>query len=88
MMRLPAGRRCREAERLGQAVTANLFVQQALFERLKGFDATLPSGGDYDFVARAVKSGARLRYEPRAVVRHPTMDRAPRFPRKVWDTNR
>ena len=34
---------------LSRAVTANLLVRRSLFDELEGFDATLPSGGDYDF---------------------------------------
>jgi GT2 family glycosyltransferase len=72
----------------GRAVTANLVVRRALFERLRGFDESLPSGGDYDFVERALAEGARLVYAPDAVVEHPTLDRARPFLRKVWQTNR
>lgn len=70
------------------AVTANLFVRRALFESLGGFDTSLPSGGDYDFAARAVDAGARLVYAHDAVVRHPTLDDRRAFFDKVWYTNR
>jgi glycosyltransferase involved in cell wall biosynthesis len=73
---------------LSRGVTANLLVRRGLFDRLGGFDASLPSGGDYDFVGRAVESGARLAYAPDAVVRHPTLDSRRLFLRKVWTTNR
>lgn len=73
---------------LGRGVTANLFVRREIFERVGGFDDTLPSGGDYDFVRRCVATGARLTYQPRAVVRHPTLDRRHDFLRKVSTTNR
>jgi len=69
------------------AVTANLFVHRALFERLRGFDESLASGGDYDLVYRAVKAGARLVYAERATVRHPTMDTGRELLKKVWYTN-
>jgi GT2 family glycosyltransferase len=72
---------------LQRAVTANLFVRRAILERVGGFDPTLPSGGDYDFVRRAVADGARLVYAPRAVVRHPTVDGRAAFLRKVWYYN-
>lgn len=72
----------------GRGVTANLVVRRELFERLRGFDESLPSGGDYDFVERALAAGARLVYAPDAVVEHPTIDRARPFLRKVWQTNR
>jgi len=74
--------------RLSQGVTANLLVRRAHFERLGGFDESLPSGGDYDFVTRSVEAGARLVFAPAAVVRHPTLDHGRHFLRKVWSTNR
>lgn len=74
--------------RLARGVTANLLVRREHFERLGGFDESLPSGGDFDFVRRSVEAGARLVYAPTAVVRHPTLDSGRRFLRKVWTTNR
>ena len=74
--------------RLSQAVTANLFTTRDLFEAVSGFDESLPSGGDYDFVARCIDRGARLVYAPDAVVRHPTLDSRRAFLGKVWATNR
>ena len=73
---------------LSRAVTANLFVRRTLFDEVGGFDDSLPSGGDYDFVRRCVERGVRLAYAPRAVVLHPTLDRARPFLRKVWTTNK
>jgi glycosyltransferase involved in cell wall biosynthesis len=73
--------------RLSRAVTANLFVARKTFDGCGGFDESLPSGGDYDFVARSVARGARLAYAPRAIVRHPTLDDRSSFLRKVWRTN-
>jgi hypothetical protein len=73
---------------LSRGVTANLALGRRLFDELGGFDESLASGGDYDLVERAVAAGARLRYAPRAVVRHPTLDRPGRFLRKIWHTNR
>jgi glycosyltransferase involved in cell wall biosynthesis len=78
----------RRSVALSQAVTANLLVRRAHFERLGGFDESLPSGGDLDFAARSVAGGARLAYAPRAIVRHPTLDCGRRFLCKVWNTNR
>jgi GT2 family glycosyltransferase len=74
--------------RMSQAVTANLFVRRELFERLGGFDVSLPSGGDYEFSRRADAHGAVLEYAPGAVVRHPTMVDRRSFLQKVWRTNR
>jgi glycosyltransferase involved in cell wall biosynthesis len=72
----------------GGAATANLFVRANLFERLGGFDAALPSGGDYDLVRRAVEAGSRLRYVPAAVVAHPTRGDARVLLRKLWRTQK
>jgi GT2 family glycosyltransferase len=69
-------------------VTANLVVRREWFDKLRGFDETLPSGGDYEFVDRAVERGARLRYASRAVVRHPTIGDRRSFLRKIWTYNR
>ena len=76
------------AVRAGRAVTANLFVLRALFEREGGFDGTLANGGDHDFVSRCVGSGARLTYAPDVVVWHPTRAAARAFVGKVWTVNR
>lgn len=73
---------------LSRGVTANLALARRRFDALGGFDESLPSGGDYELVERAVAAGARLRYAPRAVVRHPTLDRPGSFLRKIWRTNR
>jgi glycosyltransferase involved in cell wall biosynthesis len=76
------------AVRLSRAVTANLFVRRELFDELGGFDDSLPSGGDYEFVLRAVEQEARLAYAPGSVVRHPTLDKPRAFLGKVLETNR
>jgi GT2 family glycosyltransferase len=73
---------------VGRAATANLFVRRDVFERVGGFDESLPNTADFDFVHRAVEAGARLVFEPAAVVRHPTRDRAGAVLRKVWAVNR
>ena len=71
-----------------RGVTANLVITRDVFERLGGFDESLPSGGDYDLLRRAADQGARLRYARRAVVRHPTLENTRSFLRKIWFTNR
>lgn len=76
------------AVRSGQAMTANLFLRRDLFERVGGFDSSLPSGGDFDLVARSLEEGARLVYSPETIVRHPTCDDARSFLRKVWFRDR
>ncbi len=76
------------AVRAGRAVTANLFVRREIFERVGGFDGTLANyWGDFDFVGRAVRAGARLRFAPDAVVWHPVREDARAFLRKVWAVN-
>jgi glycosyltransferase involved in cell wall biosynthesis len=72
---------------LSRGVTANLLVRRESFYETGGFDQSLPSGGDYDFVGRMAKRGARLRYSPLAIVGHPTMDRARSFLQKIFKTN-
>lgn len=74
--------------RNGRAVTANLFVGKELFDRVGGFDASLPNGGDQEFVARAVADGARLVFAREPAVYHPARDRAREFLGKVWTVNR
>jgi glycosyltransferase involved in cell wall biosynthesis len=68
--------------------TANLFVARGLFDELGGFDESLPSGGDFDFVQRSVSRGARLAYASDAAVHHPTLDTARALTRKIWFTSR
>lgn len=70
------------------AETCNLFVRRELFERLGGFDDSLPEHGDFDFASRAVASGAKLTYAPEALVLHPTRDAARPFLRTVWVMHR
>jgi beta-1,4-mannosyltransferase len=78
-----------EAE-LGRSLglTANLFVSRELFERLGGFDDSLPSGGDGDLVSRGVASGVEPRFAPAAVVWHPTHDGARALLRRIWFQSR
>lgn len=71
-----------------RAVTANVFVRTSVFEDTGGFDESLASGGDYEFTRQAVSRGARLVHAPDAIIRHPTLDTARAFLRKVWFTNR
>jgi glycosyltransferase involved in cell wall biosynthesis len=75
------------AVRRGVAATANLFVRSTLFTALGGFDGSLRSNGDYEFVARAVAAGARLVYAPNAVVWHPPRNSMRAFLGKIWRTN-
>jgi glycosyltransferase involved in cell wall biosynthesis len=72
----------------GTAETANLFLSRALYDRVGGFDDSLPEHGDFDFVARCVASGATLAFAPLARVSHPTRNAARPFLRAVWIYNR
>lgn len=61
----------RYIERNHFAVTANLIVRKAVFERVGPFDASLRSGGDGQWTRRAHDKGCVLEYCDAAVVRHP-----------------
>ena len=58
----------------GYAVTANLAVSAEFAKRIDGFESKRFSGGDADFVRRAVSQGASLHYTEEAVVDHPARD--------------
>jgi glycosyltransferase involved in cell wall biosynthesis len=66
------------------AETANLFMRKELFERVGGFEDSIPEFGDFDFVQRAVDHGASLSFVSDVVVYHPTRDTASRFLRAQW----
>jgi mycofactocin glycosyltransferase len=51
--------------------TAALVVRRSVLAALGGFDECLTVGEDVDFIWRLVAAGWTVRYEPRAVVRHP-----------------
>ena len=51
--------------------TAALVVRRSALEELDGFDERLTVGEDVDLVWRFVAAGWTVRYEPRAIVRHP-----------------
>lgn len=59
----------------GRSVTANLFVRRRVFASSGGFDATLQSGGDFEFCQRAGRAGHRLVYAAEARVLHPPRSR-------------
>jgi GT2 family glycosyltransferase len=73
---------------IANAETANLFVRREVYERLGGFDDSIPEHGDFDFAMRAVASGARLIYAPDAQAWHPTRDRARPFWKMAWIMHR
>jgi mycofactocin system glycosyltransferase len=51
--------------------TAAFVVRRSALEELGGFDEALTVGEDVDFVWRLAAVGWSVRYEPRAIVRHP-----------------
>jgi GT2 family glycosyltransferase len=56
------------------AATANLFVQRSVIDSVGSFDASLLSGGDYEFCRRAVAAGFDLVHVPDARVGHRSRD--------------
>lgn len=73
--------------RNGVAVTANLFVSRAVFERVGMFDAELFSGGDVAWNRLASQKGVALFYSDSVVVNHParaTMGEIIRKSRRVF----
>jgi glycosyltransferase involved in cell wall biosynthesis len=76
------------AIKAGRGLTGNLFVRREVFESLGGFDDSLPSGGDVDFVRRCVEHGASLAFAPDTVVRHATFDRGRALLRRIWFVSR
>lgn len=72
----------------GRGLGGNLFLRRDLFDRLGGFDDSLPNTGDSDLVARCVEAGLRLVFASDAVVWHPTHNRGRSFLRKVWRIHR
>jgi glycosyltransferase involved in cell wall biosynthesis len=66
---LPDSRR--NVEERGFTTTGNVVTYRKCFERCGPFDATLKSGGDVDWVQRAVRMGEKLVYVHECMVRHP-----------------
>jgi cellulose synthase/poly-beta-1,6-N-acetylglucosamine synthase-like glycosyltransferase len=58
----------------GYSTTANLFARSSLFTAVGLFDEHAHTGADFAWTSKAVASGARLVYEPAAVVSHPTRE--------------
>ncbi len=59
--------------------SCNLAYARALFERLGGFDVRFITAEDIDLNLRAVSAGARIQYEPRAVIFHHMRENFVRF---------
>jgi glycosyltransferase involved in cell wall biosynthesis len=70
--------------RQGVAETANLFLRRELYDRVDGFDGSIPEHGDFDFVERCVATGAKLAYGPDVVVWHPARTSARSYLRAIW----
>lgn len=69
-------------DNLGFAATCNLAARRSVVDQLR-FDATLRSGGDFDFGQRLRTTGHSLVYTPDAVVLHPARGSATALLRKV-----
>ena len=74
--------------RRNNAETANFWIRRELFERLGGFDDTLPEHGDFDIAERVVASGGKLIYAPNALAWHPTRQNARPLLGMLWVMNR
>lgn len=77
LSRLEHGDQIRELKQASQVVGANFAFRREVFERLGGFlpgldrsGADLLSGGDTEFVSRALASGFRMFYAPEMAVKH------------------
>ncbi|WP_299823022.1 glycosyltransferase family A protein [uncultured Pontibacter sp.] len=55
----------------GNAVTANMFTYKYVFDEIGMFNASLMSGGDYQWGMLAHKNGYKIGYAPDAIVKHP-----------------
>jgi mycofactocin system glycosyltransferase len=68
----PAEGRVAPGTRVAYVPTTALLVRRSLFDEIGAFDEALPMGEDVDLIWRTVDAGYVVRYEPRAVARHPT----------------
>ena len=69
-------------ETLGFAATCNLAVRRGVLDDVR-FDATLRSGGDFDFGQRLRAADYTLVYTPDAAVEHPARESASAVLRKI-----
>jgi glycosyltransferase involved in cell wall biosynthesis len=65
------GRHEKLIARQQRAVTANLATYKRMFEQTGYFDSELKSGGDFEWVERALAKGGTLQYAHDAIVHHP-----------------
>ena len=70
--------------RSGVAKTANMFVKREVFENAGYFNDKLLSGGDIEWTSRAVRFGASIKYEPKALVYHPVRNNFNEIAKKVY----
>jgi hypothetical protein len=70
-LRFGLGDQSRSIKRKGFAATANLATFRHVVDRVGPFDGRLTSGGDRDWINRAVVAGEVLGYADDAIVRHP-----------------
>ncbi|MEL7834378.1 glycosyltransferase [Fodinibius sp. Rm-B-1B1-1] len=56
---------------MGRGVTANLFVKKEVFEKMRGFNTTIKSGGDWEFTLRCTEAGHHMAYADDVKVKHP-----------------
>jgi GT2 family glycosyltransferase len=78
----------RFVERHGFGATANLVVRRAVFDAVGSFDATMRSGGDAEWGARATAGGHRIGYRDDVRVRHPPRRSARAVARKALRVTR
>lgn len=69
--------------KFGALATANVFMRRRVFDVLGGFDASLQSGGDFDFCRRAGSAGFGIAFAPEVIVAHPARDTLAQLRAKV-----
>jgi len=70
-------------EELGFGVTANMFTYKHLFDDIGPFNATLLSGGDYEWGRRANNSGYPIHFVDSVIVLHPARSKYNELKRKI-----
>ena len=58
----------------GSGTTANLAVSKKFFEKIGGFSADYPSGGDEEFIRKSLEMNIKYVYAPEAIIRHKCRD--------------
>ena len=75
----------RPGSRVPYVPTAALLVRRDALAAAGGFDEAMPHGEDVDLVWRLAAVGSTVRYEPRAMVRHPVRPGLPAWLRQRYD---